>query len=250
MDPAYAAAYSDLAAHHWWWRARESLLVDEIQKLRRGRPPGRILDVGCGDGRLFPSLERFGEVQGIEPDPATLGTTVPAGRRIHHAPFEAPLPVTGKFDLILMLDVLEHLDDPVASLALARALLAPDGVLLLTVPALPALWTRHDELNHHRVRYTRAELRRQLVRAGLLPRMLRFEFHTLALVKLFVRVAEVIRSGKPRLPRLPHPAVNRVVGSFFRMEARVARPVAKWLPGSSLLALASLPAHGNNFPPI
>ncbi|MEP6590949.1 MAG: class I SAM-dependent methyltransferase [Gemmatimonadota bacterium] len=239
MDAAYAAAYAELAANHWWWQAREARLLDRIRRLRRGLPPARILDVGCGDGRLFPPLEAFGTVEGIEPDVATLGATAPAGRRIHHVPFDAPLPVSGPYDLILMLDVVEHLDAPVERLRLARSLLAPGGVLLVTVPALPALWTRHDLLNHHRRRYTQGELRRQLQAAGLGRVDVRYAFHALAAAKLAVRLREQLRHELPVVPRLPAPWINRMARRYHLLEGTLLGPFARWLPGSSLIATAS-----------
>ena len=54
-----------------------------------------------------------------------------------------------------MLDVLEHIEDDAGALAAARDALAPGGRLLLTVPAMPCLWSRHDEANCHFRRYTR-----------------------------------------------------------------------------------------------
>lgn len=239
MDAAYAAAYPDLAANHWWWRAREALLLRTIARLREGKLPGRILDVGCGDGRLFPKLAAFGSVEGIEPDAATLGLLAPAGRTIHAVPFETPLPVSGRFDLVLLLDVIEHLDQPVESLRLARSLLAPGGTLLVTVPALPALWTAHDVLNHHRRRYTAQELRRQLTAAGL-PRVeVRYAFHSLALAKLLVRLRERMGNASPAVPSLLPRWLNRLAQRYQLLEAGLARPVAGWLPGSSLFATAT-----------
>ena len=55
--------------------------------------------------------------------------------------------------------MLEHLDDDRAALAELRRVVRPGGALVVTVPAHPRLWSRHDELNHHRRRYTRASLR-------------------------------------------------------------------------------------------
>lgn len=241
MDPAYAAAYSELAAGHWWWQAREQMLMAEIRRLRRGAIAGRILDVGCGDGRLFPMLQQFGEVEGIEPDPATLGSASHPERKIHHIPFAEPLPALGKFNLLLMLDVLEHLDDPVESLRVAASLLVPGGALLLTVPALPALWTHHDSINHHRIRYTPNELTRQIRLAGFGVPQIRFEFHALAVAKLGVRLLESLRGGRPEVPSIPSAPINAIARGFFVLESAVTRPVARWLPGSSLVAIASLP---------
>src|SRR5258708_8564199 len=77
MDPEYARRYRDLYERHWWWRAREHLI---LATLRRYLPPGgwrTILDVGCGDGVLFDRLAAFGDVEGVEADPPTVSA---AGR--------------------------------------------------------------------------------------------------------------------------------------------------------------------------
>ena len=211
----------------------------EVRRLRQGCPPARILDVGCGDGVHFAQLAQFGAVEGIESDATTLD---PAGRwrqQIHVAPFQAPLPppLSGPYDLILFLDVIEHLDDPVAALALARSLLAPGGAVLVTVPALPGLWTSHDDLNHHRRRYTRATLTADLARAGLTVDRMRFLFHLLVPAKLAVRLMERVRGSRPAPPRVPPAPLNALAGLVARAEMLLLAPVSRVLPGASLLAV-------------
>ena len=71
------------------------------------------------------------------------------------------------FDLICMFDVLEHIDDDVASLAMVAESLAPGGCLLLTVPAGPSLWGAHDVVLHHKRRYTRMSLMVAIEKSGL-----------------------------------------------------------------------------------
>ncbi len=70
------------------------------------------------------------------------------------------------FDLITCLDVLEHTPDDTATLRELRRVTRPGGWLLLTVPAYQALWSRHDEANHHYRRYGRRSLRRAAGAAG------------------------------------------------------------------------------------
>jgi SAM-dependent methyltransferase len=66
------------------------------------------------------------------------------------------------FDLVLLMDVLEHIEDDAAALAQTWAKLKPGGHAFITVPAFAFLWSRHDEvLGHHR-RYTRDSLQRLL----------------------------------------------------------------------------------------
>lgn len=237
MDPRYAEAYARIARTHWWWRAREVALVRAVRSLRAGLGPARILDVGCGDGVHFGALAEFGTVEGIESDAATLDPAGPWRDRIHVMPFAAPLPVTGPFDLILLLDVIEHLDDPVGALALARSLLAADGAVLVTVPASPALWTSHDDLNHHRRRYTRLSLRAEFGAAGLRVQSMRHLFHALVPAKLAVRALEKLRGPNQQLPAVPPAPINTAARLYAMAEMRLLAPVASWLPGTSLLAV-------------
>ena len=68
MDPTYARAYRALYERHWWWRARERLILDRLEALRPEGGWRHVLDVGCGDGLFFDRLERYGAPEGVEPD--------------------------------------------------------------------------------------------------------------------------------------------------------------------------------------
>lgn len=235
MIPEYAAAYRNLYERHWWWRARELLLLDEIDLHRPPEGWRRILDVGCGDGLFFDQLARFGDVWGVESD----ATLVPADSRhrarIHVGPFDAGYAPVERFDLVLMLDVLEHLPDPAGALRKAGALLEPDGRILITVPAFQALWTSHDDLNRHFVRYQRATLLAVAERAGLRVLSQRYFFHWLFPVKLGVRAVERL-GRRSRVPASVPPApLNDLLMRLSRAEqvtiGRLRLPF-----GSSLLA--------------
>ena len=239
MDPRYAAAYGNIARTHWWWVARDEVVLRTIAALRRGSSRGRLLDVGCGDGRLLDVLAADHDVVGIEPDSATGASAVQRRYPIHLAPFSPPLPVEGPFDVVMMLDVLEHLSDPVDALRLAASLLGEHGVLLITVPALPMLWTRHDALNHHHRRYTRSSLDDELRRAGLATTSSRYFFHALGLAKLATRALEMIHREEPDLPHVPPRLVNTMARAFNAWEFRATAPFAHVLPGSSLMTIAT-----------
>ena len=241
MDERYAAAYGAIARSHWWWQAREFAIVRELRRVRRGKPRGRILDVGCGDGILFPALAPFGDVEGIEADGTTLDPSGPWRHQIHVAPFDQSAPLNPPYDLVLMLDVIEHLDAPVAALRQALALLRPDGAVLVTVPALPSLWTAHDDLNHHRRRYTRRTLAQEFAAAGLELGSMRFLFHALVLGKLAVRWRERWRGLGAALPRVPAPALNRLAAGISKAEMALLAPASRILPGTSLLAVGRVP---------
>ena len=74
MEADYSAAYARLYREHWWWRVRETILVEKLRELLKGAPAARILDVGCGEGVFFEALEEYGCPEGIESDAARSGT--------------------------------------------------------------------------------------------------------------------------------------------------------------------------------
>lgn len=235
MDPAYAAAYPVLYARHWWWRAREAFLLRRFRRLLPADGQRRILDVGCGDGALLDRLAPWGHAEGIEPDATTLGPGA-ARRRIHLGPFDASFRPDAPFDLVLFLDVLEHLDDPAAPLARARDLLRPGGRVFVSVPAFPILWTRHDELNHHRRRYTRTTLGADARAAGFTLEWARYGLLTVGLVKLVVRAREAMLAGVPAPPHLPPAPLN----ALARLVAEADLALGDVIPcpfGSSLFAV-------------
>jgi SAM-dependent methyltransferase len=165
MDEALMKATLRVDEHHWWYRGRRRVLRAELDRLPLPDKP-QVLDAGCGSGRTLEELTRYGEVRGIElsPDAAEIargrGHEVVIGR-LEELPWE-----DGTFDLVTCLDVIEHTPDDRATLMELRRVTRPGGFLLVTVPAYQALWSYHDEANHHYRRYGRRMLRMTALSAG------------------------------------------------------------------------------------
>jgi SAM-dependent methyltransferase len=242
MDPEYARKYRDLYERHWWWRAREGAILGELHRRQPGGGWRRILDIGCGDGLFFDQLSQFGRVEGVEPD---VGLLDPGGRWrrfIHAVPFDQDFRPAHRYDVILMLDVVEHLQDPARALAHARTLLEPAGILLVTVPAFPWLWTRHDDYNHHVQRFTRGTFRRIAEPAGLRILDERYLFQWLVPAKLAVRALESLRPGRSSTASVPRWPWNGLLFLVSRFELAVTRALP--MPfGSSLLVIAEAMPH-------
>jgi SAM-dependent methyltransferase len=166
MDERLMKAMLDVDEHHWWYRGRRAIVDAELSRLPL-RSPARILDAGCGSGRMLQELERYGQVSGIELDPGAAELARSRGHgevtvgSLEQLPFQ-----DDSFDLITCLDVIEHTPDDRVTLTELRRVCAPGGWLLLTVPAYQALWSQHDEANHHFRRYGRGALRRAAGEAG------------------------------------------------------------------------------------
>jgi 2-polyprenyl-3-methyl-5-hydroxy-6-metoxy-1,4-benzoquinol methylase len=236
MNAQYAAAYPDLYNRHWWWRVREEIVLRKIRRILAGVGRARILDVGCGAALFFDALQQFGHIEGIESDRTAVERSGKWRSRVVVGELGDRDAATIPFDLILMLDVLEHVHDPDELLRRAARILTSSGRILVTVPAFDWLWTAHDDINHHVTRYTANQLRAAFQRAGLVTVEAGYMFQSLVVPKLLVRAKEALTSRPARVPRIPPRVLNQAVQAWFRAEYALAG----WLPfGGSLLAVAA-----------
>jgi len=232
-----------LQSSHWWYRGRRAILRAAISRLVSPPDGARILEAGCGPGGNLALLSEFGNVDAFDPDSwavARAGEGHGTARVLEGGlPGAIPVPFDGPYDLIAALDVVEHLDQPVAALAALVSRLGPAGRMLLTVPAYPWMFSSHDRLHHHKRRYTRATLRHDLEQAGLTPLFLG-HFNALLLAP-----AVALRFAQRLFPRLEggderHGSsgrVNEMLAIMFAAEApmvtRLALPI-----GLSILCIA------------
>jgi len=237
----YGERYRDLYQRHWWWRARERVILNMLRARQPAHGWKRLLDVGCGDALFFDELAQFGEVQGVESEESLISRDNPHRARIHIGRFDLTSQFDGKFSVVLMLDVLEHLADPVTALRYAIELLAPDGILLATVPAFNALWTNHDMINQHYVRFTKQSFRKLANDAGLRIEEERYFFHWLFPIKIVARGVEGAFNSQPAPARVPAQWINKLLYGFSRLEDRTWGRLN--LPfGSSLMVVGRKPA--------
>lgn len=205
--------------------------------LRTLRGQGVLYNIGCGAGHFNTLASELGfGVRAFEPDPnafALARASTPKGCDVQQLGLDA-IPGTAVADVVVMHDVLEHLEDDRDAVRHLAMLLKPAGTLVLSVPALPALFGYHDEQLGHYRRYTRRTLR-----AALEPtfkiKHLRFYGTTLMPITLWYS----------RLRRRPYPTagasntgvVARVLSLICRVEQRIPGPL-----GTSLICLAR-PRH-------
>jgi SAM-dependent methyltransferase len=237
----------DLEERHWWYRERRRMIEGVLE---RTRLPAhcRILDAGCGSGRNMQLLARFGTPTGVEPAEQSVEVARARGvGRVEQGSLEARLPFEShSFDLVVCLDVLEHIADDRAALGELRRVTAVDGRLLVTVPAHRWLWGAHDELSGHQRRYTRASLLSVAGAAGWRPlRVTGFNATLLgpiAVARAADRALGRLRPARSDLGRTP-PALDRVLGTVLGAEARIIGSGRSLPFGVSIVALLAAGAR-------
>lgn len=243
MERAVFDRMAELDQDHWWFIARRRILRRLIQRVVRPPQKAKILEVGCGTGHNLAMLKSFGSLEASELDRCARAV---ANKRFPGQVKSARLPDLSIFkrngyDLIALLDVLEHVPDDLASLRAIHMRLKPGGALLLTVPANPWMWSAHDAAHHHFRRYTRKQLAELFLRSGFEVQLLSY-FNTLLFpLVAMARIAGKIVRRESADDSLPSAPVNALLNKVFGLEAgligRLPMPF-----GVSLVAVVRRPA--------
>ncbi|WP_149538911.1 methyltransferase domain-containing protein [Siccirubricoccus phaeus] len=202
---------------HWYYRAKLAALRRWTADLR----PAALLDVGAGSGHFSRKL--------LELTPAVTGTCVdpgyPADREEQVAGkpllFRREVAATGA-DLVLLMDVLEHVDDDTGLLAAYVGKARSGACFVLTVPAFQWLWSGHDVFLEHRRRYTLPQLEGVARAAGLQVERAAYYFGAVLPLAAGLRLVGRLRGEDPRQARSQmqrHGAlVNGVLGALCAVE--------------------------------
>jgi SAM-dependent methyltransferase len=243
VDAHYAKDYAELEREHWWWRARRGFVkaaLDRYAPLPVAGTSRRLLEVGTGAGANLEAVADAFECQGVEPD-AWLREEAASrsGRPVIDGSLPGPLSFDeAQFDVCLLLDVIEHVEDDLAAMREIRRVVRPEGVAIVNVPAMPSLWSVHDEVNQHFRRYTSRRLRSVLSEAGW--KVQAWRYWGTALVPLVWAERRLRRRGESRdayRVSVPRPLVGRTLEAVTRVD--YAMNPARWIAGTSLLAVCS-----------
>lgn len=231
MDRAVYERMNELETRHWWFVSRRKVIAALIDRTVKIHSDMAILEAGCGSGGNLLTLARYGHVDAFEYDPTARQKAIEKTRvdvRFGALPDEVPF--DGRlYDLIGLFDVLEHVDADVASLAALRDRLSDQGMILVTVPAFPWLWSQHDETHHHMRRYTRASLAEAARRAGLRVRYASYFNFFLFPAAIVLRTFKRITGSKTPDDAMPGRVSNIILSTIFGFErhliGRIRMPV-------------------------
>jgi len=218
---------------YWWFVARHRL-IEALLRTRYGAPgahstPLTILDIGCGTGAMSARIGRWGRVVSADFSPLALQFSRRRGLRHLVGADAMRLPLAGdSFDILVAMDMLEHLPDDRRALCEFFRVLKPGGRVFATVPAYRHLWSEHDlALMHHR-RYQRRELRDRFTEAGFQLEKLS---HTMTLLYPLVAMQRRLNASRPphhppqaAMPLVPRP-VNAALTGLLSAENAIARRI-------------------------
>jgi len=235
--------YSELAEQedaHWWFCARRAIAASLLKRFKLPSN-AKILDAGCGSGGNLAILAQFGEVCAFEMDDASCARARSrAIGQVEAGTLPGGIPFAGQaFDLITLFDVLEHIEDDAAALDALANRLAPEGMLLLNVPAFQWLFSRHDILHHHYRRYGWNDLRQKLEAAGLKICLMNYWnfwlFPAVATARIIERLCpsrhDALGSGTPPI------MLNKLL-TFLASSERFLIPRLRLPFGTSIVVLA------------
>ncbi len=227
-----------LEESHWWHIAKREAVCALLGSCLR-TVPARILDFGCGTGGNLRALSRFGECFGVDASAEAVkfceqkGLTKVSLFSGGDLQFDAD-----SFDAVTLLDVLEHTEES-ETLDAIRRVLRPGGYAIVNVPAYQWLWSRWDEVLHHKRRYTKASLTKALVAHGFEVCRISYMYSFLLLPVMVVRWVKSRGSDNEYVSDFKHssPLMNNIGRFLSRLERWCV--VRSLVPcGTSVIALA------------
>jgi SAM-dependent methyltransferase len=226
----------------FWFAARNRLALWALEKHFPSAED--VLEVGCGTGFFLATLALRGGLTLSGSDLLSAGLVRARGRAPDARFLQMDvrrLPFDREFDLIFLLDVLEHVEEDEEALRSLHRALRPGGGLVVCVPQHAFLWGPADDFAHHKRRYSRADLVRKAKGAGF--RILRSTSFVTLLMPLLV-VARLTRRRGPYDPLAEHRAAKplaRGLGAVSTLERGLIRLGVPLPFGGSLLLVAERP---------
>lgn len=232
---------------HWWYRGRKEI-IELVFRLYISSKNNSIIDIGGGYGSNIDVLQRFGNVDVIEPHKGAaevlLGKGVNTVYQIKQ--IEDYKNVNKKYHIATMFDVLEHIKDDTELLSyINNKMLMNKGYMFITVPAYNWLWSEHDTVHGHYRRYTKTTLRTVLEKAGLDVLELRYFMFLLFPIAAIVRILQKYSPICANEANKSNNVINEILFRIFRLESTLLKKFR--MPfGLSILAVVQQSDYGKN----
>jgi SAM-dependent methyltransferase len=224
---------------YWWFVGRHNLVLGFVRAVYGARADLTILDVGCGTGAMSRKLTPWGSVVSADFSPLALSFSRKRNLDLLCASDAMRLPFKeNSFDLVVAMDILEHVKDDSAALREIYRVLKPGGRIIATVPAYQSLWSGHDVALMHFRRYVAREVGERFAAASLQTQKLSYAMTFLYPVVWLVRRLFWRNTKNPRASLVKVPVwINGLLVRLLSAENALVRKVT--LPfGVSVFCMA------------
>lgn len=232
----FESAYPDGIENHWWYMARSRIVANAIRAFAGSG--SSVLEVGCGRGVVVQSLRKEGiDCYGVELAKVSPVKTIEKYIHVGTDAIDLPVAERQRYDTILLLDVIEHISDPVNFLQDLCKVFPNLSCIVTTVPARPELWSNYDRTYGHHRRYMLEDLEKL---SSQLCWHINRESYFFHLVYLPAWIMMKLNKNRKTIFFAPH--------GFFRLAHRLFSYFMLadyylfpgWLPGTSIVGCFSL----------
>ena len=235
MENKVYQRYIKNASDHWWWSARIEIFSRIIEAYFKYNRNLNILDYGAGSGVNINFLKKFGKVTIFEPHQPTLTYLTKNFTDIKLLGNEKV-----KFDLILLADVLEHIEHTNKILDQLYKYMHSQSIILITVPAHQYLYNKKDLTLKHYRRYSKNLLYSDLKKSGFNTDYLSYyNFFLAPIILPITLVSKILKLNYiENVEKKPHFILNKIFFNLFRLEKYLISQKIQLPYGVSLIAIA------------
>jgi 2-polyprenyl-3-methyl-5-hydroxy-6-metoxy-1,4-benzoquinol methylase len=230
-------------ADHFWMQWRLKAILQQKKYLPANG--SLIFEVGCGNGIVMNQLEKELNytVDGCDLNVKALSMALPSkGRKMVYNIFDLKEDLLGKYDGLLLLDVLEHINDDVSFLETAAKYVKPGGIIIINVPAHQWLYSNYDQVVGHVRRYSTKSLRELIIASKLAPVKVTTWGTTMLPIAM---IRKVVLAGKKDLViKSGFQAPNKLADNFLHFLKNFETGLPFALPsGTSAIAICKVPTQ-------
>jgi SAM-dependent methyltransferase len=235
-ESQYSSNYPDGVENHWWNLVRNRFIHRILRAI--DPPMSAVIEIGCGRGVVVGYLRKNGvncsgvELAAVQPMHDAAGHV-----RTGISAFDLPAAERASYEVVLLLDVLEHLPDPREFLGRVLEHYPNARQLVITVPARPELWSNYDQHYGHFLRYTTKQLEQMMLGLCLRPKSIGYFFHALYLPAWLLAKSKKDRETDIIAPQGWRRLAHRFVSYLLVIDAVL---LPSGLPGSSAYAVCDI----------
>ena len=235
MEHKVYQRYIKNASEHWWWNARIEIFSGIIETYFKYNRNLNILDYGAGSGVNINFLKNYGKVTIFEPHLPTSNYL-----RENYKEIKLLENKNVKFDLILLADVLEHIEHTHQVLDQLSIYMHSQSILLITVPAHQYLFNKKDLTLKHYRRYSKKLLFNDLKNSGFyLDYLSYYNFFLSPIILPITLISKILKLNYiENVEKKPHFILNKIFFNLFRLEKYLISKKIKLPYGISLIAIA------------